>query len=210
MIQRHQRVGLGVGCRATDEPWTSNLPPTPVVSPHLGCRGRCGPVTAGSTPWRRGPRDCGSAWSTPERLARPSRIARIASTVSTPCSRGLTIPNRESNAAKNFSGIFSQMPIVRSPCTLECPRTGHSPAPGLPIMPRISSTLVISENHDRARQARRRSPPHPVDFQTVLQRRDHGLHACGLVPGPGHGHRVLVLAGVDVSVGWRRVPICPP
>jgi hypothetical protein len=78
-------------------------------------------------------------------LARPSRIARIASTVSTPCSRGLTMPNRASNADRNLSGIFSQMPIVRSPCTLECPRTGHNPAPGLPIMPRISRTLVISE-----------------------------------------------------------------
>ena len=52
-------------------------------------------------------------------VARPSRIALMASTVSTPCSRGLTMPNRESSAAKNVSGIFSQMPIVRSPCTLE-------------------------------------------------------------------------------------------
>ena len=36
------------------------------------------------------------------------------------------------------------MPMVRSPCTLECPRTGQTPAPGLPIMPRSNSTLVIS------------------------------------------------------------------
>ena len=77
-------------------------------------------------------------------LARPSRIARIASTVSWPCLRGLVMPNRVSNAARNVSGIFSQMPIVRSPCTFECPRTGHTPAPGLPIMPRISSRLVAS------------------------------------------------------------------
>ena len=36
------------------------------------------------------------------------------------------------------------MPMVRSPCTLECPRTGHSPAPGRPSMPRSSWTLTIS------------------------------------------------------------------
>jgi hypothetical protein len=89
-------------------------------------------------------------------LARPSRIALMAST---PCSRGLTIPNRESNAAKNFSGIFSQMPILRSPCTLEWPRTGHRPAPGLPIMPRISSTLVISEIVGTASAAAVRTAP---------------------------------------------------
>ena len=76
--------------------------------------------------------------------ARPSRMARMASTVSKPCLRGLMMPNSASSAARNASGIFSQMPMVRSPWTLECPRTGHTPAPGLPIMPRISSTLVIS------------------------------------------------------------------
>ncbi|SLJ56936.1 Uncharacterised protein [Mycobacteroides abscessus subsp. abscessus] len=54
------------------------------------------------------------------------------------------MPNSRSRASRNDSGIFSQMPIVRSPCTLECPRTGHRPAPGLPIMPRISSRLVAS------------------------------------------------------------------
>jgi hypothetical protein len=89
-------------------------------------------------------------------LARPSRIALMASTVSTPCSRGLTIPNRESNASKNFSGIFSQMPIVRSPCTLEWPRTGHRLAPGLPC---ISSTLVISEIVGTASAAPVRTAP---------------------------------------------------
>ncbi|COW55501.1 Uncharacterised protein [Mycobacterium tuberculosis] len=77
-------------------------------------------------------------------LTRPSRMARIAATVSKPCARGLVMPNSRSSAARNCSGIFSQIPIVRSPCTLECPRTGHTPAPGLPIMPRSSSTLVTS------------------------------------------------------------------
>ena len=42
------------------------------------------------------------------------------------------------------SCAFSQMPMVRSPCTLECPRTGHRPAPGLPMLPRSRSRLVIS------------------------------------------------------------------
>ena len=36
------------------------------------------------------------------------------------------------------------MPIVRSPCTLEWPRTGQAPAPGLPMAPRSSSVLVSS------------------------------------------------------------------
>ena len=42
------------------------------------------------------------------------------------------------------SGICSQMPMVRSPCTLLCPRIGHGPAPGLPMFPRSSSTFMIS------------------------------------------------------------------
>jgi hypothetical protein len=92
-------------------------------------------------------------------LARPLRIALMASTVSTPCSRGLTIPNRESNAAKNFSGIFSQMPIVRSPRTLKWPRTGQRPAPGLPIMPRTNSTLAISKIVGTASAAAVRTAP---------------------------------------------------
>ena len=36
------------------------------------------------------------------------------------------------------------MPIVRSPCTLECPRTGQTPAPGRPMLPCSSSTLTRS------------------------------------------------------------------
>ena len=38
----------------------------------------------------------------------------------------------------------SQMPIVRSPCTLLWPRTGHGPAPGRPMFPRSSSRFTIS------------------------------------------------------------------
>ncbi len=34
------------------------------------------------------------------------------------------------------------MPIVRSPCTFECPRTGQAPAPGLPKLPPTSSRLT--------------------------------------------------------------------
>ena len=36
------------------------------------------------------------------------------------------------------------MPIVRSPCTLLWPRTGQSPAPGRPMLPRSSTKLTIS------------------------------------------------------------------
>ena len=39
---------------------------------------------------------------------------------------------------------FSVIPIVRSPCTFECPRTGHGPAPGTPMFPRSSSRFTIS------------------------------------------------------------------
>ena len=39
------------------------------------------------------------------------------------------------SASRKCAGGRSQMPIVRSPCTLEWPRTGHSPAPGLPMLP---------------------------------------------------------------------------
>ena len=48
------------------------------------------------------------------------------------------------SASRKCCGGRSQMPIVRSPCTLEWPRTGHSPAPGLPMLPCSSATLAIS------------------------------------------------------------------
>ena len=37
----------------------------------------------------------------------------------------------------------SWIPIVRSPCTFECPRTGEAPAPSTPIIPMSNSRLVI-------------------------------------------------------------------
>ncbi len=60
----------------------------------------------------------------------PSRMARIASTVSQPCSRGGSKPNSSRSASRNAPGIFSQMPIVRSPWTLLCPRTGAGAGAG--------------------------------------------------------------------------------
>ncbi|KAF0963130.1 hypothetical protein MLGJGCBP_03739 [Rhodococcus sp. T7] len=76
--------------------------------------------------------------------ALPSRIARIESTASNPCLRGEVMPNSVSRAVRKDSGIFSQMPIVRSPWTFEWPRTGHTPAPGLPIIPCSSSRFTAS------------------------------------------------------------------
>ena len=59
-------------------------------------------------------------------------MARIASTVSRPCSRGRIEAELRRRARRGSrAGIRSQMPIVRSPCTLLCPRTGQAPAPGL-------------------------------------------------------------------------------
>ncbi|MNN12223.1 hypothetical protein D3C81_1252060 [compost metagenome] len=50
---------------------------------------------------------------------------------------------RSSRSMKAAFG-FSLMPMVRLPCTLLWPRTGQSPAPGLPIWPHIRCRLTIS------------------------------------------------------------------
>ena len=94
---------------------------------------RCRARRRGSCrPWRRRPsraRRASRGW-------RPRCRGRARAAGRTPSSR----PRRSSHA----SGIFSQMPIVRSPCTLEWPRTGHAPAPGLPIIPRSSRKSTIA------------------------------------------------------------------
>ena len=48
------------------------------------------------------------------------------------------------SASRNAGRGRSQMPIVRSPWTLLWPRTGHGPAPGLPMFPRSSSRFITS------------------------------------------------------------------
>ncbi len=77
-------------------------------------------------------------------LTRPSRIALIAFTESSPCGRGGSKPNSSCSASRNESGICSQMPIVRSPWTLLCPRTGQTPVPARPRLPRSIMKLTIS------------------------------------------------------------------
>ena len=54
------------------------------------------------------------------------------------------MPHSRSSAARKASGIFSKMPMVRSPWTLLWPRTGQSPAPGRPIAPSRRWTLTTS------------------------------------------------------------------
>ena len=76
--------------------------------------------------------------------ARPSASALTASTVSKPCSRGGSKWNSSRSASRKAGLGRSQMPMVRSPCTLEWPRTGQSPAPGLPMLPWRNATLAIS------------------------------------------------------------------
>ena len=74
-------------------------------------------------------------------FASPSRSARMAFTVSSPCSRGGSKTNSFWIESRNCCGGRSQIPIVRSLCTLECPRTGNRPAPGLPMLSCSRATL---------------------------------------------------------------------
>ena len=76
-------------------------------------------------------------------FARPSRMASIAPMVSWPGARGGSNPNTSRSRSRNACGGFSQIIIVRSPCTLLCPRTGQAPAPGRPRCPPSSSRLQI-------------------------------------------------------------------
>src|SRR5690606_12712260 len=50
--------------------------------------------------------------------------------------------------SKKAWGAASQIPTVLSPCTLECPRTGHVPAPSFPILPfnnnKFTNSLILS------------------------------------------------------------------
>ena len=77
-------------------------------------------------------------------LTRPSRIARMLSTASRPWWRGGWKSNSCSSASRNAALGRSKMPIVRSPWTLLCPRTGQTPAPGRPTLPRSSRKLTTS------------------------------------------------------------------
>lgn len=77
-------------------------------------------------------------------FASPSRSALMARTTSRPCSRGGAKPNSFSRASRKAGAGRSKMPIVRSPCTFECPRTGHTPAPGRPMLPRSRRKLTTS------------------------------------------------------------------
>lgn len=77
-------------------------------------------------------------------FASPSRSASIAATVSSPGSRGGSNPNSSRSRSRKCAGGRSQMPIVRSPWTLEWPRTGQRPAPGLPMLPWRNATFAIS------------------------------------------------------------------
>ena len=77
-------------------------------------------------------------------FAPPECIARIACTVSKPWSRGGSKQNSRARASRNSGFGRSQIPMVRSPCTLLWPRTGQAPAPGLPMLPFIRSRFTIS------------------------------------------------------------------
>ena len=59
------------------------------------------------------------------------------------CARRLEAEGALDAVEQRRSFGFSVMPTVRSPCTLEWPRSGQMPAPGLPILPRSISRLAI-------------------------------------------------------------------
>ena len=71
--------------------------------------------------------------------ARPSRMAAMASTVFRPATRGAVMAKASSSRSRNAGSGCSVTPMVRSPWTLEWPRTGQAPAPGRPMLPPISS-----------------------------------------------------------------------
>ncbi|MNI45256.1 hypothetical protein D3C73_996750 [compost metagenome] len=75
--------------------------------------------------------------------ASPFTIAFMASTASCPWRSGGRKPKVFSKLSNITGSIFSVMPTLRLPCTLECPRNGQMPAPGLPKLPRISSNAAI-------------------------------------------------------------------
>ena len=69
-------------------------------------------------------------------------IARMASTVFIPSSRGGSKANISASLSNGTSSGFSEMPTVRWPWTLEWPRTGLMPAPSRPMLPRRRRRLT--------------------------------------------------------------------
>ncbi len=77
-------------------------------------------------------------------FASPSRRAWMERTTSRPWWRGEVMPNSLSRASRKAGAGRSKMPMVRSPWTLEWPRTGQTPAPGRPMFPRRRRKLTTS------------------------------------------------------------------
>ena len=121
-------------------------------------------------------------------------MARMASTVSMPCLRGLTMPNRGVQCGQEALRASSpRYPSCGRPGRWSGPRTGHTPAPGLPIMPRISSRLVTSEIVGTACRCWVR-PHRPADDRALGVRHQHLRHPLELraVDAGGLQHGVEV------------------
>ena len=121
--------------------------------------------------WRR--RSCRPSRRTPARGRRASRGWCRPSRGR--ARRGARTRTRRRARSRKGSGIFSQIPIVRSPCTFECPRTGHSPAPALAdvaaqqhqvgdLLDRRDGVAVLGEAH-------RPADDHPVRAAVALRQR---------------------------------------
>ena len=71
----------------------------------------------------------------------PFITASAASVQLRPFSFGGSNPYSSLSLSSGTSSGFSVMPTVRWPCTLEWPRIGSTPAPGLPILPRMQQQI---------------------------------------------------------------------
>ena len=77
--------------------------------------------------------------------------------------------------------------MVRSPCTLVWPRTGHAPAPGLPMLPRSSRKLTISARCRR----RSRAGSAPSPSETIVARDSMATRAAARIDFLRHAARRL-------------------
>src|SRR6202035_5725675 len=98
------------------------------------------------------------------------------------------------------------MPIVRSPCTFEWPRTGQIPAPGLPKLPRSSSKFSICCTFAVPRAVL--GDPHAVDDDDGTRPHVDGRHALQLFTRQSAGARYILPFCLAQIVRERLEAVC--